>query len=301
MKPARRRDYLRSYHFKRYAARRFKNPYFQHQQKPSVWPARLRLASIGLGVVCVIYLLAFAPFWMIREVRVEGLQYMSPTPIEEVAEMQLAKRRWLIFSQRHPWFLAEGAIVEQLNQAYAFESVEVVVKRRVLSVLLKERVSQILWYAAGQSYFVDLQGIVIRALTAEESAALTVSGPVVEGPFPLQDRLRSLPRMVNEDDDTPLPGETVLVSAGVQKVIEMNEALIANNLTPDHFAVERSTAAWARADLREGFSVLFDLTTDVNEQVTHLLAVLQQDVKNRATLEYIDVRFGNHVYVQGGE
>lgn len=300
MKP-RRRNFLRSYHFKRYQARRFRNPYFQHQQKPSVWRARLLLLLGTVLFGALLYLLAFAPFWMINEIKIEGLQYMSSTPIEALASEQLNLRRWIFFPQRHPWFLDNQAITERLNTQYAFETINMDTSGRTLTITLKERVSQMMWFVADQGYFVDLQGVIIRALSADEDMALSLSGPVVEGPFPLQDRLRGLARIVNEDGAVPVAGEVVLVTDGVKKIIEMNAALIANNLTPDHFAVERATAAWARADLREGFYVLFDLTTNVDEQMLNLITVLQQDVKNRETLEYVDVRFGNHVYVQGGE
>lgn len=298
---ARRRNFLRSYHFKRYQARRFRNPYFQHQQKPSAWRARLffLLGTVLLGAL--FYLLAFAPFWMINEIKVEGLQYMSSTPVEALVTEQMNRRRWIFFSERHPWFLDDQAITERLYTQYAFETISTVTSGRTLVITLKERVSQIVWFIADQGYFVDLQGVIIRALSADEAEALRLSGPVVEGPFPFQDRLRGLARIINEDGTVPTAGEVVLVTNGVQKIIEMNAALIVNNLTPDHFAVERATAAWARADLREGFSVLFDLTTNVDEQILNLMTVLQQDVKNRETLEYVDVRFGNHVYVQGGE
>lgn len=298
---ARKPDYFQRSQFRRYQARRFHNPFFRRPVNKISWRWRLQIILAALIFVGMIYLFAFAPFWMVKNVRVEGLQYMSSAPIKEMANTQLEAHRWLIFRQRHPWFFDEQALKDRLNAAYAFETLEASIEGHVLTISVTERVSEIIWYTENGPFFVDLTGTVIRALSDDESSALTVSGPVIEGPFPLQDRLRALPRIADQGDEDLQPGESVLVTGGVQKIVAMNQALIAQNLTSDHFTVERKTAAWAAAELREGYSVLFDLTNPIEDQIKNLLAVLSQEVKNRATLDYIDVRFGNHVYVQGGE
>ncbi len=293
--------FIRRYHFRRYQTRRFQNPYFREREKrESSWRSRLQLLVGLLLFIGLVYSVAYAPFWMIRDVRIEGLQYMSSTPLKEQTEAHLRSHRWLIFQQRHPWFLNSMQLKKDLTAQFAFASIETDIKSHVLVLTVKERVSQVIWFVKKQPFFVDLEGTVIRALSQDEASALTISGPAVEGPFPLQDRLRGLPRIVDDEDEAAVPGKTVLVAGGIGKIIEMNQLLISNNLTPDHFSVERGTSAWARAELRNGFAVLFDVTSPIADQVKNLLAVLSQDVKNRSSLDYIDVRFGNHVYVQGG-
>ncbi|MEK7665557.1 MAG: hypothetical protein AAB337_01610 [Patescibacteria group bacterium] len=294
-------DYFRRSQFRRYQARRFHNPFFQRPVNKASWHLRLLLIGGFLFFFGLVYLFAFAPFWMVNTIEVDGLQYMSSTPIKELAQKQLDSSRLLIFVQQHPWFFDHDEFKKTLNSQYSFESLETTIEKRALKINVIERVSQVIWFSNEQTLFVDLTGTAIRELTDEESIALSVSGPIVEGPFPLEDRLRGLPRIVDQENEPLSPGQQVLVSGGVEKVLEMNQILIANNLTPDHFAVERPTAAWARAELREGFAVLFDLTSSIPDQMTNLQAVLAQEVKNRATLEYVDIRFGNHVYVQGGE
>ena len=45
-----------------------------------------------------------------------------------------------------------------------------------------------------------------------------------------------------------------------------------------------------------GYSILFDLTGNIDEQFRNLMVVLQEQVEDPTRLEYIDLRFGDKVY-----
>ena len=70
------------------------------------------------------------------------------------------------------------------------------------------------------------------------------------------------------------------------------------NIPVQQFLVERTDSEWIQANTDQGFYVLFGLDSEASEQVDNLVAVLAHDVQDREAVVYIDVRFGNYVFIQ---
>lgn len=302
------KDYLRKYHFHRYQAKPFRNPYFQREPRGkggSVFnKSYLTMVLAAVGVIGFIYLIGFAKFWMIKDVRVDGLQFMPGTEVAELAEKQLSRHRYIIFPQRNKLFFSKGQLEDALDEAYSFEELEVGVEKRVLTIHVKERVSEVLWQSGSLAFYTDVSGTVIRELPPDDVSLLTfhdttqptLDGRVVEGPYPRLMYLHGLPLIENEQADEVHPGDHVLSAAGIAGIIEINNLLQERGLIIERYVVERTDSVWARAEASEGFDVLFDAEGDIAAQVGYLTAVLTEDVPDHSKLDYVDVRFGNHVY-----
>jgi hypothetical protein len=48
----------------------------------------------------------------------------------------------------------------------------------------------------------------------------------------------------------------------------------------------------------EGWSMTFDINSDIVESINNLKLVLSQKIKDRKKLHYIDLRFGNKIFYQ---
>jgi hypothetical protein len=46
----------------------------------------------------------------------------------------------------------------------------------------------------------------------------------------------------------------------------------------------------------DGYGILFDALGDIDAQLQNLDVVLREQVEDRGSLEYIDLRFGDRVY-----
>lgn len=227
---------------------------------------------------------------------------MSTTPIEEMIQQQMSNRRLLFLPQNHVWFFSQKQLIKKIAQSYSFEKFSLAIGQRHLILEIVERNAEVIWLSPSAAFLIDGEGTVIRALDEIEMVAIQKDLAEVEGPFPLLDYLRALPKIIPEREEVVMAGEDILVKDGINKIAEVAELMKSNNLAVQNFIVEKKTSAWVRSNLlNEDFYVLFDLTTAMEDQVRNLLLVLQQEVKNRATLKYIDVRFENHVYVQGGD
>ena len=304
---AEKRDYLRKYQFNRYQTKRFRNPYFRGTSKPktSLRPKQwLTMMLVLGGIIGFVYLIGFAPFWMIRQVRVEGLTYMDPSTVTDAVNHVLDGHRWLIIPERNRLFFHKAEAIQLLSQESSFESLNLSVEKGVVVVRVKERVSQVLWSSAGQTYYADEQGTVIRMPSESDQANLAWHGSTqpflnsipLEGPYPQVAQLSSMPLLINKDDEDAQPGDLVLTPASIGAVININALLSQNGLPTKDFLVEHTDSIWVSARLLAGFDVLFDTTVDAQSQINYLNEVLQKQVPDRSVLDYVDVRFGNHVY-----
>ena len=66
---------------------------------------------------------------------------------------------------------------------------------------------------------------------------------------------------------------------------------------PKTYGVEAPGSPWMRVDTDMAYDLLFDGTKDVEEQIETLRSVLQ-DNEGLEAQEYIDLRFGNRIFVK---
>lgn len=302
---AEKKDYLRRYQMHRREARPFRNPYFTRQSKPE---RHWKSYAIGAGVAAVIclciYLIGFIPLWTIQGVRVDGLQFMSGAEIKQLAEDQLARRRFLIFPQSNRLFYDQDKLTGLIGEKYSFETLDVSIEQSVVVITVKERISQLLWRSDAYVYYVDESGTVIRSLPPEELGYFTYRGlptpllgdePLL-GPFPLLLYLNSLPLIIDDTKADVEVGKKVLKDGDVRSVLAFDRAMRERGVVITRSEAERSAGPWVRAYTNEGFYILYDTKQDVEEQIGNTLTVLQNEISDRSALEYIDVRFGSHVY-----
>lgn len=299
------KDYLRRYQFHRYQARPFRNPYFRRPGQHRLAWNRWLYALVGLGGLgLVVYLVGFLPAWMLTSVTVDGLQFISPTEVKTIVEVQLSGRRWLVLPARNRLFFSEQKVIEAIGTRYSFASLKVHTEGREVVVRATERISELLWQSGDRVFYTDEGGKAIRELSADDLALFAFRGlptPLLEGrplhgPYPLLLYLNQLPLVVNQNEDEVVPGGLVLPKGEIGNVLLMEKVLAERGIGIKRHEVERFDIPWARAITNEGFGILYDTTQGVEEQVGYLLTVLTKDVTDRSMLDYVDVRFGNHVY-----
>lgn len=65
-------------------------------------------------------------------------------------------------------------------------------------------------------------------------------------------------------------------------------------------SLDFSILSWPAKDLKvvtnEGWYIVFDLETDIKNQILSLKTVLEQKIQDRGNLEYVDLRIENRIY-----
>ena len=280
-----------------YEARRFKNPYFQQTSKHSKWPFAIAGISIGLVVALTSFFFT-APVFTINAVRVEGAETINPKDIRTITEDYLDSRSLLIFKKNNRFLFNEEDLTEKLAKNYSFSSLKIKREGQTLAIVLKEKVSSFLWLSNDASYLLDNAGSVIRAISAEESTDI-LNPPLLSGVTKDGNLMpESIKILVFKDlANNPVAiGQAVLSESEVKNIRSFFDAMQTSGVSIERFELNRAVGAWFKAVTRNGYDILLDPSSDVLKQADSVLLILREQKKDPSSLEYIDVRFGDHVY-----
>lgn len=267
----------------RYASRRFENPFFRRPSKKHnwmPWAIAVLAASVPLGA------LGFAlgsPKFDITDAEVVGTTTVSPQEVGTKVESYLSQPFLFVFHRRNRFLFNQSDLKAAISSSYAFDRIDVERKEGHVTVKIQEKVPRLVWRSGEHWYFVDGSGTVIREITKEEAGQD-------------DDPAKPLPRFLDVDHADVTVGNTVLSKDEAANALTFQELLRAQNILFGTTRVDRLAGEWMSVETADGFSVLFDPIADVAKEAANLDAVLRNEVKDRAALSYVDVRFGDHVY-----
>ena len=173
-----------------------------------------------------------------------------------------------------------------IEKQFALASISVGLQEGNLFITLEERTSNLFWKTQDRLYVVDLEGIIVREVQNDEDAILK------------QPNLKKLPIFIDKNNVAVDVGSFVLVPEEVENAFRFLDDLTASGIAYQYIELDRLAGKWVRLVTEQGYSILLDLTGDVEEQFKNLTIVLQEQVADPSTLEYIDLRFGDKVYVK---
>ena len=303
------RDQFRLQQKKRYDARRFSNPYFKRVPKTK-WGLIVGLTGLGLALVCLVGALFASPFFAIQRVSVTGTESIPPDDISQKAWNELSRPRAVVFRASNRFLYDEQALRGALASAYAFESLDI---RRTcdwrgggceLFVSVREKTSQLLWVAGSQMYLVDLHGVVTRELAPAEIESWKKPDPPPADPLPdgsipaspPPDPLKRFPVFEDLNASAVTIGSPVLTETEVANILEFERELGLMNLPFSRVSIDRLAGKWMAGRTLAGYDILFDAVGDIAAQALRFRVLLRETLKDTHTLQYIDLRFGDHVY-----
>lgn len=304
------RNHFRVLQRKRYEARRFHNPYFKHEAKRN-WKGILIAVAVAAVVFGSVGWIFGARRFAITNVSVGGNETISGDQIHARVWEELGRRRFLVFRASNRFLFDEVTLRDALSSTYAFESLEIDrtchwfgAGECTMSVVVKEKTSQLLWQTGEHVYLADLQGVAIRELTPAELDAWrapppTPPEPLPDGtvpPTPPPDPLTRLPLFVDVNATPITVGATVLTPEEVANMFLFHQRLTETGIAFVATNIDRLAGKWMAVETQAGYDILFDAAGDVDAQIGNLRILLRDTVPDPSGLEYIDLRFGDHVY-----
>jgi cell division septal protein FtsQ len=271
------RDFFRRTQNKRYRAGKYRNPYFQHVRKI---PWKILGICFGTLVLVVLglNLMFSSPRLAINNVQINGLEHIDPSQIEDVVRTYLQQRALLVFKASNQFLFSSDKLSNDLEEAFALANVSLGQSNGTLTITVVERTSNLIWESGEGRYVVDLEGIVNRELYTDEEADV------------------SLPIFSDTNDLSIEVGDRVMTDTEIQNVFNFLDYLESKEIGFTKVEVDRLAGKWMSVQTILGFEILFDSVGDISLQVKHLDSVMIGQIDDLATLEYIDVRFGDHVY-----
>lgn len=278
IKPGRRRGPLKRPHSK---------TLYRVRQKKKLFSVRqIRIAVISLIfilLVAIFYTLFWTDLFRVKEPVIVGTKRIAPSKISQVLEPLLAGLRWKIVPANALLAISPNKIRANLKDVSPVVA-DVEVQRAlpdILKIKIKEREPLAIWSAAGKFFFVDKRGIAYEEILRSESRDV------------------SLPVIVDERHRATIDGDRVITVESLEFVkktyanitrqadIGINFFIAPSRLAPDLILVTS-----------EGWKIYFATAQDPKIQAAILQEVLGTQVKDRSTLQYIDLRIPGRVFVK---
>lgn len=277
------RDYFKQAQKRRYQSRSYRNPHLDGR-KPVPW----KLIGAVLGIVVVLSgatAFFFGHGWFaVQRVEVRGVEYIPAHELESTITAYTAQPALLFFRRSNRFLFSSEALSLALEDQFALSSVSIGLREGTIFVELKERTSNLFWKTQNRLFVVDLEGVVVREITDPEDSMLK------------QPNLKELPVFVDANDVSVTIGSPVLTSQEIENAFYFFTSLEDAGIAYTYIELDRLAGKWVQLMTQTGYSILFDLTGNIDEQLHNLTVVLQEQVEDPTRLEYIDLRFGDKVY-----
>lgn len=286
--------------------KQYSNPFFAKKgnygtASNSVKRKKLRLPKVLYLVIALagFFILNYASAFKIDEVEVIGTQRIKPAEVQQLVLDQAAQRRFIIFKQGNIFLFSRHQATQSIRDQFLVEKVKV--KKRYfnkIKVEIIEKESGVAWISNGQQHYLDLAGIALQELSIGEGIVIqqaqgntdVIRSEIISGGFPV---------VYDLSNTNVAIGQQVTTEELVNFVLTIFEEL---SLTADFeiasFNVERPFSRDLVMKTKEGWEARFNIVEDPMTQAGILVSVLQQQIKDRDSLQYIDLRFGERVFYQ---
>lgn len=268
------------------------NPYFRSRSADRLGMSRIKstttrwsfktwllIISISLGIIFLVWLFFFSPFFAIKDIEVEGAEMSKAEQITTLAWDQTKDRRWLVVPQSRLLSFDTDKLIEEIQREYIFDGIKV---NRKLSGTVKieitEKTPAAVWFENDTYYVLDQEGFVLaQEMTIRPDLPLlhNNASPVIT--------VKQLP----EEQRTTLDHGIELYKLTANQFSYLKGKHI--TIPPEH-----QTLVLA---LDGGQLIYFTTRQDIASQLEKLDMLLKTELKNRLpAIDYIDLRFGDKIY-----
>lgn len=231
----------------------------------------------------LLYWLFFSPSFAIASITVQGSFAFTPDTLKNMIAQQLGGTRWSVVPTRNIFAFESEVLGRAIKEQFAVEQVYVKKDRpRRIVITVSEKPREAIWSARNESYALDSQGAIIGLQSTDHRLPLPIvydlSGAVVE----LKQQVIS-------------PATLAFIS----KLWQEENIKI---LQPRYFTMPKTNATDLTLQVGDsnGWNIYFDATMPLPDQLNALDLTLRNSVSalKRPKLDYIDLRFGERVYVK---
>lgn len=261
---------------KRYSRGAYRNPYFQAPKTPKNKYIFIGAGSLVLFVAILFYVFSY-PAFKIRSVEIRGIQTSSNEQMKTEMQAYLNQSRFVVFHNTNRFLFSKKSLQTFLEKNFAFDQIDIHLKKQILSLTIKERTSDIIWKTNKELYLADLQGIVTKKIDQIDPA-------------------KPLPIIVDRNNKAMTVGDQVLSSDQLKQILAFHQLLLSQGISFTETQIDLQVGKWMGILTTQGFYILFDPDRDLKAQSERLNVLLQETIKDVSKLQYIDLRFEDHVY-----
>jgi cell division protein FtsQ len=254
----------------------YRKPHSYRRKKPILKNRFFWLGILIFLTICLIfYSLVFSNFFQTDKVVVEGAEKIPAGGIEQLAGGYLEKTV-LFFKTKSIFLVRSEEIEKQILASYPLAD-EVRVSRRLpdtVKIFIKEKTAVALWCGDDGCFELDKKGVIFQEAT--------VSSDLIK---------------IKDGQEGAILGDSVIEEGLLMSILDINSKL---KQKADLLAEAAEIVSASRLDIltSEGWEAYFNLSGDLDWQITELALVLEKEISpaKRRTLDYIDLRFSKVYY-----
>lgn len=279
--------------------KKFKNPYYSPKKKGSVFFKNKQLMAVFF-VIFIFGLVGLSRIsvFKIENIKISGTDFISEAEINQIASDQINKSRFLIFPQSNIVFFSKNQLKKAILEKYYLNHLTINKDYwHQITIEIEEKPIKLIYSANQKKYFIDENGTIINEYGPGKSDKKEViNGLEIVRPNSQAQNLLVVNDKNNQDIQI---GFQVLGKDDVNFILSLDKIL---KDEADFKINDYSLPEGNKNDLmvltNQGWEIRFNMKDSYQSQTRLLFLILKDKVKDRATLDYIDLRFGDKIYYQ---
>jgi hypothetical protein len=292
---AARKNYFKQRQRKKYRSRSYKNPLFNQVKKEVAWKRFVVPVLVVVGISGLTIFFLSHEMFRFSKVEILGTEYIDTVALEASISDYTNESVKLFFNRTNQFLFSTDVLQTRLLDGFALAEVVVSTQEDTIHISLEERTSNLIWITDATAYVADLNGVISREVSTEMLTAAFGDSGEVEDTKEIR-QLRELPLFYDLNDIRVDVGSIVLKEDEVEHILALHEGLRTLEVPFLRTEIDRLAGKWMRVVTEDGYGILFDALGDIDAQLQNLDVVLREQVEDRGSLEYIDLRFGDRVY-----
>jgi len=270
------RNHFQRLQQKRYSRGAYRNPYFQAKKLNYSVPIFGASAAGVLTIFLIVYFFSYPSFALTR-VEITGLEPSSNQQMNDAIHAYLNQSHFFFFHNTNRFLFSEKNLKQSLSKNFAFDQLDIHVKKQTVFLSVKERTSDIIWKTSTDTYLADLEGVVTQKIDLNATH-------------------KSLPIFIDKNAQPVNIGDHLLDKDQIQHILAFEQKITSQGILINEVQIDTQIGKWIGLKTMQGYTILFNPADDPQIQSDRLKTLLQDTIKDTSKLQYIDLRFGDHVY-----
>lgn len=266
---------------KQYSRGSYKNPYFgsmtKDKKNKTVKNSITILLLIPVLIMAGITYLFSYPSFKINSVEITGRHTIEKKTLEEEIRSYMNQSTFVLFHRVNRFLFGKTHFIETLEKKYAFETINISQDHQTVHIDFIEKTPDFVWKTGKTMYLADEQGKIIQQQTEIQEGS----------PLPIIIDRTGSPATINQQ---------VLQEAEITSILAFHKQLAILGIPFTQTEIDQKEGKWVGIKTETGYTVLFDPSLNTQDQALRLKTVLTETIKDASKLQYIDLRFGDHVY-----
>ncbi len=232
-----------------------------------------------LIIIAAGYVLFLSNFFQVKRAVLVGNEKIKEEDIKEVMKNVIGEKRFFVFSGDNLFLVngnkIKGRVVEEMPLVESLE-----IKRHfpnTLKINLVERQPFAVWMSAEKKYLIDSNGVVCYELT---------DGPDLDLPV-IYDRQN---KEANIKEEVTFPRQINFI----RNLLGLLKDEV--KIEVDSFSLPDPLGFQVDVKVKDGYAIYFNTERSAESQIRDLKNVLEKQLKENRSVEYIDLRVENWVY-----